>query len=631
MHSLRLCAKTVVLWVGIAGILSAAVRADIIYVDSAAIGSNNGTTWADAYIHLQDALASADTGDDIYIAAGKYRPDQGTSITLLDRTASFHLKSGVAIYGGFPPAGGIWEERNMTANITILSGDLAENDGQNFLNNTENSYHVLTGSSVDATAVLDGCTVTAGNANGDDPQDRGAALYSISGNATIRDCIFTQNKTGLGGALNAEASSNLTLTRVTFSGNQTGIYGTGGALRIWDSSPILTDCIFTQNRAYYGAAVEAIRCSSRFTRCQFLENITENEGSGGGLYLIGSQSKNSRPILTDCLFRGNHALYLGGGIYSAIYTYPYLVNCLFLNNIGEYAGGGIWSSQGAPKLTNCIFSGNRTGAVNPDASGGGMYNGFNSAAEIRNCTFSQNSANRGGALFVYYSTAVIANNIVWGNSAPIGSQLAVSYSGTLTASYCDIQGGQTPVYVDDAILNWLPGNITANPLFLDADGEDNILGTEDDNLRLDFGSPAVDAGNNSMMMADTADLDEDSDTAEPIPLDYDRQNRFVDDPDVPDTGSGTPAIPSIVDMGAFERPFPVCGDQNHPYPMGDLNLDCRVNSEDVALLVSHWLENNCSDPQWCQGADLNLSGDVNLFDFGKLASAWLACTAPLCE
>ena len=44
------------------------------------------------------------------------------------------------------------------------------------------------------------------------------------------------------------------------------------------------------------------------------------------------------------------------------------------------------------------------------------------------------------------------------------------------------------------------GNSSADPLFLDADGLDNIPGTEDDDLRLQSGSPAIDAGDNAALL-----------------------------------------------------------------------------------------------------------------------------------
>src|SRR5262245_48737704 len=67
-----------------------------IYVNAVATGANNGLSWTDAYIDLQSALSAAVNGDEIWVAAGTYKPTTST-----DRTISFTLKNGVALYGGF--------------------------------------------------------------------------------------------------------------------------------------------------------------------------------------------------------------------------------------------------------------------------------------------------------------------------------------------------------------------------------------------------------------------------------------------------------------------------------------------------------------------------------------------------
>jgi hypothetical protein len=78
------------------------------------------------------------------------------------------------------------------------------------------------------------------------------------------------------------------------------------------------------------------------------------------------------------------------------------------------------------------------------------------------------------------------------------------------------------------------GNVNADPQFVDPDGADNLIGTQDDDLRLRAGSPAIDAGDNATVT---------------VPTDLDGNPRFVDDPITRDTGKGTPPI---VDVGAYE-------------------------------------------------------------------------------
>jgi hypothetical protein len=181
----------------------------VIFVDTDATGSSNGTSWADAYTELQSALAEAQANDEIWVAEGTYKPTAG-----LDRTISFSMKNGVAIYGGFDPTDGDidFADRDWENNITVLSGNIG-----NVASRADNSYHVFfhpVGTDLDGTAILDGFTISGGNANGSFPHSRGAGMVNEESSPTLSNCTFSGNSTNIGGGM--------------FNNN---------------SSPILTNCI----------------------------------------------------------------------------------------------------------------------------------------------------------------------------------------------------------------------------------------------------------------------------------------------------------------------------------------------------------------------------------------------------
>jgi hypothetical protein len=177
-----------------------------IYVDANATGANNGSSWPDAYRCLQNALADANSSPkpvEIRVAQGIYKPDRGTGITPGDRYATFQLKSGVAIKGGYA---GLNHPNPNTRDIvrykTILSGDLNSNDIEvtdpcdlsNEPTRDENSYHVVVGSGTDSTAILSGFTVIGGNANDYYyPNNCGGGIYNYHGSPTLVYCTITYN------------------------------------------------------------------------------------------------------------------------------------------------------------------------------------------------------------------------------------------------------------------------------------------------------------------------------------------------------------------------------------------------------------------------------------------------------
>ena len=103
---------------------AAAAASPVIYVNKAAAPGGNGASWATAFKYLQDGLAAASDGTDIWVAQGTYYPDEGAGITPDDRAATFRLKSHVAIYGGFVGTETSLDQRDWEAHPSVLSGDI---------------------------------------------------------------------------------------------------------------------------------------------------------------------------------------------------------------------------------------------------------------------------------------------------------------------------------------------------------------------------------------------------------------------------------------------------------------------------------------------------------------------------
>jgi hypothetical protein len=223
-------------------------------------------------------------------------------------------------------------------------------------------------------------------------------------------------------------------------------------------------------------------------------------------------------------------------------------------------------------LVNCEFSGN---AATGPAGDGAAIRAVTADLDLINCTLTRNSAarNGGGLSVVAGSTATLANCVLWDNDDITGvtetAQIHV-VSSTVSVDYSCVQGGWTGA--GDPLTN-----IAVDPLLADPDGDDDVIGTEDDRLRLASASPGIDAGDSTALPTDTLDLDADNNIVEPIPFDIDRLPRVLDDPAVTDTGQGQAGGP-VVDMGAHER-----GDCNQNGVEDDLDiiggtsLDCGGN------------------------------------------------------
>jgi streptogramin lyase len=334
---------------------------------------------------------------------------------------------------------------------------------------------------------------------------------------------------------------------------------------------------------------------------------------GGGLYMEG----NGELVIRNCRIQESWAE-SGGGLYANASS-VLIKESRFVENGASHTGGGIWiGGFGETKLIKCELEENVNGGlIHKDYSfspshlescaffGNSEYGAWLSIAQLINCMFIGNEQGiRGNNLTVDSSTVVmntdgggisasecqVTNSILWGNSNSQGSGEAaqVNLGGNTVVRKTLVQG-----------LSTLSGNgnINADPLFVDPDGIDGLLGTRDDDLRLLQSSPCIDVGSNGLIPNDVHDLDGDGDATETIPVDLSGSARIAD-------GNGD--LLAIVDMGAYER-FVVAGDIDQD---GDVDLD------DHTLFVT------ClAGPGEGRTGDLDGDGTIDLADF----DSWVSC------
>lgn len=309
------------------------LQAAVYYVDTT--GSGAGTDWGDA-VDLQGAIASAGNGDQIWVKQGTYTLAAGA-------TNSFELSTdGVEIYGGFAGTETNLSDRPVGATSTLNGGN--------------NHYHVVkTTAAITNDTILDGFTITGGNASEATSPDRdGAGMYN-NGSPTIRNCTFSSN---------------------------TASYSGGGIFNN-NTSPTIEDCIFQSNFAYGnyrgGGGIYNYQGSPIIKNCTFNNNSAESSnGRGGGVY-----NENSAATLVSCTFRTNSApgsggTGWGGGLHSISSNSLKLTNCTFSNNSAKTNGGGMSNNSSSPTVTNCTFSGNTA------STGNGIYNYSGSNPTIKN-------------------------------------------------------------------------------------------------------------------------------------------------------------------------------------------------------------------------------------------------------
>jgi len=304
--SLRRALLAVVLAVFALGPAAASAQVTL-RVDPAAAPGGDGLTWATAFPGIKSAVNAAIANPavtEIWVRQGTYFPG----------TTPYTLRNGLTMYGGFAGNETSRDQRNPTVNVTTLTG--------------QDTRRIINGGVLDSTAVIDGFTVTGGNANGAANDDRGGGiLCTIGAGPTVRRCLFIANRCTFGGGAGYLNSSSPTFTDCTFDSNQGGSYG--GAFDMANSVGATFDrCVFRNNRAARAGGIEIFGSSPvKVYNSLFVANQCTGAGGGGAIYVSSSAAQ-----IRNCTVIGNSAT--------------------------ATASGGLLVSGGSPTVTNCIFAAN---------------------------------------------------------------------------------------------------------------------------------------------------------------------------------------------------------------------------------------------------------------------------------
>ncbi|MDR1592961.1 MAG: right-handed parallel beta-helix repeat-containing protein [Prevotellaceae bacterium] len=392
-----------------AGVAYGTVR----YVTVSGANNKDGLSWTNASDDLQAMINISSSGDQIWVAAGTYKPkytadgwNASTSAyptTDGGRNNAFVLKTGVAIYGGFVGNETELSARDRLTNETILSGDFNGDDGDYFINMDENAYHVVI-STVQNTA-LDGFSIIGGNADG-------------SGNITVASISVSQR---YGGGISSCINSSMALSSVTISKNQA--QNGGGIYYDNDNFSVLTNVTIRENQANYGGGIYFNVATPKLKNVIINENLAHDVGSG--IYNSYADISSYTQEWTDVTINENKTGAYGYAVYNNNSS-PILINV----TISKNQGSGIYNNNSSPELNNVIISENQdngmdnqnnsspilTDVMISENQNGGMRN-EDSSPILNGVTISKNQAYSGGGMLNFNSSPILNNVTINDNKA----------------------------------------------------------------------------------------------------------------------------------------------------------------------------------------------------------------------
>ena len=477
------------------------------YVKTDGLGAAaTATSWSTASNDLQSVINVAQSGDKIFVAMGTYLPNSlvNTNDAITSKDYAFVLKSGVSIYGGFAGTE-VNETQRVAGNETILSGDLSGNDvGETSANTntymtankTDNVYHVVLAIGLTTTTILDGFTVTKGDASANAASTVAVNLKNVD--RRLGGGIYILDS----GTSLKISNVKVTINRANGDGDSSG--GCGSGIYINNSSPTIENCEITKSfnmnaspktaGSNYGSGMSLVVSShATITNTIFSENFG---GYGGAVAVNGSN-----PTFTNCTFKNNR----GGGRGGAIDirgAFPTFTSCLFSENTATGSGGGaVYNYTGRGSFLNCIFYKNSAATTN-GAAYGSQNNNY--GAIFINNTFYENRNTYGGAA-TNLSAGIYISAV--GTSASYPDKKTYLYNNIFFGNTTSVSISTTDIYAADAaLLAAVSNNIVQQTPYITAN-QGNLVNVDPLFISVTPGqiaflaphsaSPAKNAGNDS--------------------------------------------------------------------------------------------------------------------------------------
>jgi len=307
------------------------------YVNAAAPAGGNGTSWTQAFNSLDQALNAVGSGEEIWVAAGRYRTRQRTVATD-PRSATFDIRGDITVAGGFDGTETTFSQRAGLFEQTILTGEIGAPG------TFDNAYHVVTYSNRPTPLVLDGFRIEGGNAVGATGANAmGGGIYmSNAWMLTLANSTITGNRAesgaGIGGLPGAYRIHNCRITRNYAKGDGGGLFVQAGSVKMWNTV-LQNNASGARGGAVFLRSTAAINLNVTFQKNEFM----------------------------NCLFSGNRAATKGGAAFlgagnvlsSGVIVHPgsgRFTNCTFTANFAGVAGGSIHANNNTPLPTQCLVA-----------------------------------------------------------------------------------------------------------------------------------------------------------------------------------------------------------------------------------------------------------------------------------